>query len=116
MTMPHLMNCSHRGDGWCLECVGKLQAEVEEYTRGYDKASMMLATARASIAAMAAALKLAKPILGDRSYGGRMLTTTEAASEAYAAVEAALIAAKDKDADWWAMTEEGKNLPFNLNG
>lgn len=21
MTMPHLMNCSHAGDGWCLDCV-----------------------------------------------------------------------------------------------
>lgn len=24
MTMPHMMNCSHCGDGWCLSCVGKL--------------------------------------------------------------------------------------------
>jgi hypothetical protein len=21
MTMPHLMNCPHREDGWCAECV-----------------------------------------------------------------------------------------------
>jgi len=21
MTMPHLMNCPHSGDGWCLKCV-----------------------------------------------------------------------------------------------
>jgi len=21
MTMPHLMNCSHISDGWCLDCV-----------------------------------------------------------------------------------------------
>lgn len=24
MTMPHLTNCQHSGDGWCLECVRKL--------------------------------------------------------------------------------------------
>lgn len=21
MTMPHMTNCEHQGDGWCLECV-----------------------------------------------------------------------------------------------
>lgn len=29
MTMPHLMNCSHSGDGWCLECVKEMH---DEYT------------------------------------------------------------------------------------
>lgn len=24
MTMPHLTNCPHSGDGWCLACVAKL--------------------------------------------------------------------------------------------
>ena len=24
MTIPTLMNCPHTGDGWCLDCVGKL--------------------------------------------------------------------------------------------
>jgi hypothetical protein len=24
MTMPHLMNCVHSDDGWCLDCVKKL--------------------------------------------------------------------------------------------
>lgn len=28
MTMPHLMNCSHSCDGWCLACVGELQKEL----------------------------------------------------------------------------------------
>ena len=23
--MPHLMNCPHIGDGWCLSCVSELQ-------------------------------------------------------------------------------------------
>jgi hypothetical protein len=27
MTMPHLENCSHRGDGWCGDCVKKLGEE-----------------------------------------------------------------------------------------
>lgn len=29
MTMPHLMNCAHSADGWCLDCVGHLHAEAE---------------------------------------------------------------------------------------
>lgn len=31
MTMPHLMNCEHMPDGWCLACVGKLHADAERY-------------------------------------------------------------------------------------
>lgn len=27
MTMPHLMNCDHSADGWCLDCVKKLWEE-----------------------------------------------------------------------------------------
>ena len=30
MTMPHLMNCGHSSDGWCLECVGRLQARSDD--------------------------------------------------------------------------------------
>lgn len=29
MTMPHLMNCNHMGDGWCLDCVKKLWDELD---------------------------------------------------------------------------------------
>lgn len=29
MTIPHMQNCPHQGDGWCLDCVGILHAEVE---------------------------------------------------------------------------------------
>lgn len=29
MTMPHLMNCDHTGEGWCLACVKKLWEELE---------------------------------------------------------------------------------------
>tara|TARA_R110000824_G_C15185484_1_gene674210 strand:+ start:260 stop:454 length:195 start_codon:yes stop_codon:yes gene_type:complete len=28
MTMPHLMNCPHDGNGWCLSCVGELEREL----------------------------------------------------------------------------------------
>ena len=27
MTAPHLMNCPHREDGWCLDCVADLGNE-----------------------------------------------------------------------------------------
>lgn len=29
MTMPHLENCPHKGDGWCLDCVKRLQVECD---------------------------------------------------------------------------------------
>lgn len=29
MTMPHLMNCDHSEEGWCLGCVKKLWEEKE---------------------------------------------------------------------------------------
>jgi hypothetical protein len=29
MTMPHLMNCQHMEDGWCLDCVKELQKDQE---------------------------------------------------------------------------------------
>jgi hypothetical protein len=29
MTMPHLSNCPHDGNGWCLNCVNKLWKEKE---------------------------------------------------------------------------------------
>lgn len=28
MTMPTLMNCAHSPVGWCLDCVGDLDAKV----------------------------------------------------------------------------------------
>jgi hypothetical protein len=30
MTMPHLSNCPHSADGWCLPCVGELWESLEE--------------------------------------------------------------------------------------
>lgn len=30
MTMPHLMNCDHSEEGWCLDCVKKMHDEWEE--------------------------------------------------------------------------------------
>lgn len=29
MTMPHLMNCDHSSDGWCLACVKQMHDERE---------------------------------------------------------------------------------------
>lgn len=29
MTMPHLMNCNHSDEGWCLECVKQMHDELE---------------------------------------------------------------------------------------
>lgn len=30
MTMPHLENCLHSEEGWCLSCVKAMHAELEE--------------------------------------------------------------------------------------
>ena len=35
MTMPIYMNCSHMSDGWCLECVQKLDAELAEAKQAF---------------------------------------------------------------------------------
>lgn len=35
MTMPHLENCVHSDDGWCLDCVKKLHDEGEAKYRDY---------------------------------------------------------------------------------
>jgi hypothetical protein len=39
MTMPHLMNCPHQSDGWCLDCVKRQHAIIEaqdEYIAWYE--------------------------------------------------------------------------------
>ena len=28
MTIPTLQNCEHQGEGWCLDCVQKLQEKI----------------------------------------------------------------------------------------
>jgi hypothetical protein len=32
MTMPHLMNCLHSEDGWCLDCVKELWEQKQRET------------------------------------------------------------------------------------
>lgn len=36
MTMPHLMNCSHSDDSWCLPCVKALQEEVADWEQSFE--------------------------------------------------------------------------------
>lgn len=36
MTIPHLMNCDH-SEEWCLACVKKMQAELEQVTAERDE-------------------------------------------------------------------------------
>lgn len=35
MTMPHLMNCPHSEDGWCLDCVKEMHDSYEEIIAEY---------------------------------------------------------------------------------
>lgn len=35
MTMPHLMNCPHMDDGWCLDCVKEEHDLAERETPGF---------------------------------------------------------------------------------
>ena len=30
MTIPHLMNCSHLGEGWCLTCINEMYQDYEK--------------------------------------------------------------------------------------
>lgn len=45
MTMPHLTNCPHQGEGWCLGCVGDLQSSLDLARQSYDAAVALLAGA-----------------------------------------------------------------------
>lgn len=38
MTMPHLMNCNHCDEGWCLGCVKELHDEKEAIREALDRA------------------------------------------------------------------------------
>lgn len=38
MTMPHLTNCSHSADGWCLACVKELWEDKQHYKKGVTSA------------------------------------------------------------------------------
>lgn len=42
MTMPHLQNCPHSPDGWCLECVGKLNAELDFLLSNFQAHSLKM--------------------------------------------------------------------------
>ncbi len=35
--MPHLMNCPHMADGWCLDCVVAQHGEIERLRDGNTK-------------------------------------------------------------------------------
>ena len=37
MTMPHLMNCDHSEDGWCLDCVKQLWDEKQFVVEAWIK-------------------------------------------------------------------------------
>jgi hypothetical protein len=30
MTIPWMMNCSHQGEGWCLDCIGRMATALEQ--------------------------------------------------------------------------------------
>ena len=42
MTMPHLTNCSHSNDGWCLPCVKQLADEHAELHAHWGKIHVIL--------------------------------------------------------------------------
>ena len=46
MTMPHLMNCDHSVDGWCLDCVKELHDEKERLQNLVDKVGSVVAHGR----------------------------------------------------------------------
>lgn len=37
MTTPTQMDCSHQGNGWCLDCVGKLADDRDRMLRELEK-------------------------------------------------------------------------------
>lgn len=43
MTMPHLMNCSHSCEGWCLDCVKREHDELTVRAEDAEDEAVMLA-------------------------------------------------------------------------
>lgn len=52
MTMPHLMNCPHSEDGWCLDCVKVLWDEKEQQSWAADFISRERNSAQAKLDAI----------------------------------------------------------------
>lgn len=42
MTMPHLMNCQHSEDAWCLSCVKELWNEMEEWKSSAERLAKLV--------------------------------------------------------------------------
>lgn len=42
MTMPHLMNCGHSYEGWCLDCVKEQYDEMERCKSLLERANREL--------------------------------------------------------------------------
>lgn len=49
MTMPHLMNCAHSNNGWCLECVKELYDEKTKHESPTQKAKAVFGCAKNTI-------------------------------------------------------------------
>lgn len=48
MTMPHLQNCSHDEDGWCLDCVKELWEEKEVWRAKAETANFQRSLAESA--------------------------------------------------------------------
>lgn len=46
MTMPHLMNCDHSSDGWCLACVKQMHDQREQYETALEAIAKRLEPVR----------------------------------------------------------------------
>lgn len=42
MTMPHLENCIHKDDGWCLDCIKELGKENLKFSQAILKLSRII--------------------------------------------------------------------------
>lgn len=49
MTMPHLMNCPHQGEGWCLNCVKEMGERLIEAIKNIDQLKRELGRANHEI-------------------------------------------------------------------
>ena len=89
MTMPHLMNCPHRGNSHCLDCVKRAWEESDQRIRDLEAA--LEAEKKKLGDAMEAVRVLANECIHHRrerpAYGyGRVLAETNANPLASAAV------------------------------
>ena len=78
--IPHLMNCAHQGDGWCLKCVDSLQKDLEQAREALECKAIEIGGSMAFV-------KLYKDVKKERDFLKTALGLTKATIDLYIATD-----------------------------